>query len=91
MSRSISLAAGAGDVQATTGNVTLVGFSVRESTASAATLVLRDGTTTGDPIKVTIGLAAGAGQVTALPAVDFSTGIFVDRTTGTTELVLYIL
>ena len=90
MSRAVSLAAGLGDVQATTGSATLVGFSVRETAAGAAVLVLRDGTTTGDLIKVTIGLAAGAGQVASLPAVEFATGIFVDRTSGTTELVLYI-
>ena len=90
MPRGIPVAAGTGDVQGFTGATTLVGYSIRETTAAVAVVQLRDGTGTGDPLRVTIGLGAGAGQVAPLPAIQFDTGIFVDRTSGTTELVLYI-
>ncbi|MCW2767531.1 MAG: hypothetical protein JWO11_3490 [Nocardioides sp.] len=90
MAYSVVVPAGTGDVQAVTGAAELVGFSVRETTAAAATLVLRDGTSTAGALQVLMTLAAGSSQTSVLPAVVFSTGIFVDRTTGTTELVLYL-
>jgi hypothetical protein len=40
---------------------------------------------------VPIKLPASGTLCTPLPAIDFATGIFVDRESGTTELVLYVL
>jgi hypothetical protein len=91
MAKSIVVAAGAGDTQAAIGAFTLVGCSVRESAgaAAAAALVLRDGTGTGDPARFFIELAANESKLLTLPAVEFTNGIFVDRESGTSELVLY--
>jgi hypothetical protein len=93
MASGIPVVSGAGNVQAVTGPVTLVGLMVRESaaTAAAATFVLRDGTTVTDPIRAVIKLAASDFRSISLPAVSFTTGVFVHREVGTTELVLYSL
>ena len=50
-----------------------------------------DGTSATDPIRVPIKLAANGCIIGGLPAVTFATGIFVDRESGTTELVLYLM
>lgn len=90
MSSSIAVVAGTGNVQVTTGSATLVGLSFRETTAAAvATFVVRDGTTTGDPIKFVANVASGGSSVTMLPAIVFTTGVFLNRQSGTTELVLH--
>jgi hypothetical protein len=52
--------------------------------------VLRNGTSTAGALQVLINLPAGASETQILPAVDFPGGVFVDRTTGTTELVPYL-
>ena len=85
MPRPVYVAAGTGDVQAFTGAGSLYGWSVRESagTPALATAVLRDGTSTSD-------LTASQSLPATFPAVTFSTGLFVDRTAGNCELVLYI-
>lgn len=87
------VASGTADAQAVTGAATLVGCSVRETAtvAAAAALVLRDGTAATDPARVFIELAANESKQLALPNVEFTNGIFVDRESGTTELVLYYL
>lgn len=89
MSSSIAVAAGTGNVQVTTGSATLVGLSYRETAAAVATLVIRDGTTTGDPIRFVLNTAALASGSAVLPAVTFTNGVFLHRSTGTTELVLH--
>jgi len=92
MSKAIALATSAADAQGVTGACTLVGFSARE-TAGAATadIALRDGTDATGAIKGVIRLIANASQAAVLPAVEFGTGIFVDRSgTGSSELVFYI-
>lgn len=89
MSSSIAVVAGTGNVQVTTGSATLVGVSYRETAAAVATFVIRDGTTTGDPIKFVANVAASGSSVTMLPAIVFTTGVFLHRGTGTTELVLH--
>lgn len=93
MSRAVPVAASAADAQAFTGACTLVGYSLRETGAvNPGTVVLRDGTLATDPIRVTDRVTAGTAKAQMLPAVEFATGIFVDRSeTGTTELVLYVL
>lgn len=83
---------GAAGVQAVTGDCELVGFSVRESagTPAVASVVLRDGTSSAGASRAFASLAASAADNRLLPAVEFKTGIFVDRTAGSTELVLYL-
>jgi hypothetical protein len=92
MARAIPLATGTGDVQASTGACTLVGFSARETVGSAsADVTLRDGTDTSGTVKAILRLAANGSQAAQIPPVDFSTGVFVDRSgTGSSELVLYV-
>lgn len=92
MSRAIFVTGSASDTQGFTGPCTLVGYTARETGTAAGIVQLRDGTTTGDPVKATISLAISGTVGQMLPAVDFVTGIFVDRTgTGVVELVLYVL
>lgn len=92
MSRAIFVTASAADGQGFTGPCTLVGYTVRETGTAAGVLQLRDGTTISDPVKATIAVAISSSLGQILPSVDFTTGIFIDRTgTGVTELVLYVL
>lgn len=93
MSRSIHIASAATDAQAVTGPATLVGLSVRESagTPAAASLVLRDGTSTAGEIVAVVELAANESKVLLLPAVRIVDGIFVDREAGSSELIVYII
>lgn len=92
MARAVALVTGTTDVQAITGACTLVGFSARETAGVAsADVTLRDGTTATDPVKGIIRLVANGSQAEMLPAIEFVTGVFVDRSgTGSSELVLYI-
>ena len=90
MARAIAVAAGTGDVQAVTGSGTLVGYSVRETAAATATLTLRDGTSAAGAACILISLPASTSQTAISPAIDFSLGLFVDRVTGTSEIVLYV-
>lgn len=93
MARAFPVASGAADAQAFTGSGTLVGYTVRESagTPATASLVLRDGTSTAGSVIATISLAASTSQSAELPAVQFDTGVFVDRLAGSTEVVVYVL
>ncbi|MCP2339176.1 hypothetical protein [Actinomadura rupiterrae] len=92
MARSVVVASGTANVQAVTGPFTLVGVSVRENagTPAAAALVMRDGTTTGDPARVLVKLAASESKLLGPLSVEFASGIFVHRESGTSELVLYL-
>lgn len=92
MARSIAVASGTGDVQAVTGSCTLLGVCVRENAGApaAAGVVLRDGTSAAGAVVVPVKLAAGATWFGPLPAIEFTTGIFVDRESGTSEVVLYV-
>jgi len=85
----VVVAAGSTGVQAVTGDCELVGFSVHETAASTASVVLRDGTSSAGSPRAFASLAASGTDSKLLPAVEFKTGIFVDRT-GSTELVLYL-
>lgn len=93
MPRSIPVASGTAGVQAAAGSSTLMGCSARENaaTAAAATVVLRNGTSSSDPIVAVVELAAGTSQTVTVPAIDCPNGIFVDRQAGETELAIYIL
>lgn len=88
----VPVATGTTDGQATSGACTLVGFSARETVGSdSADVTLRDGTTAAGAIKAILRLTANGSQAALLPAVSFTTGIYIDRSgTGSSELVLYI-
>lgn len=93
----VVVASGTGDVQAVSGtkyNLRLVGFSVAETAGTAATaeVVLRHGTAaTDDPLVAPINLAAdGFGTFWYPPGIPCPNGIYVDRVSGTTTLVLYV-
>ena len=83
---------GTGDVQAVSGAGTLHGWSARESagTAAAATVVLRDGTSTAGAPVASIELGPNARASERIPSVGFGTGLYVDRVAGETELSLYV-
>ena len=88
MARPVHVASGSADVQGYTGSTTLMGYSV--SAGAAATVVLRNGTSTAAPAVALVNLAAAGSETGVLPAVDCPDGVFVDRVTGTSELVLYV-
>jgi hypothetical protein len=92
MARPLVVTSGAINAQAETGAGNLLGFSVRESagTPAAASVAFRDGTSATDPLIAVVSLAASSSQSVVLPAVAFSTGIYANRTVGSTEIVLYI-
>jgi hypothetical protein len=92
MTFSVVVPSGSSGVQAVTGDCELVGFSVRESagTPAPAFVVLRDGTSSAGASRAFASLALSTAYTKMLPAVEFKTGIFVDRTAGSTELVLYL-
>jgi hypothetical protein len=86
----VFVVAGTADVQASVGSADLVGYSIRETAGAAATLTIRDGTSAAAPARTFVSLPANGVETKFLPSVDFSTGVFVDRTAGSTELVLYL-
>lgn len=87
------LASGTGNVQAFTGSCKLLGWSLRESagTAAVATVFIRDGTTTSGDIRAVIEL--NGDQSTTMwfgpEGVMCAAGIFVHRSAGSTEGVVY--
>ena len=90
MAYAVVIPAGSGDVQVDTGDVNLVGYSARETAAAVATVVIRDGATNSDPQRVFINLTASASETRMVPSVGFATGVRVNRTAGSTELVLFL-
>jgi len=92
----VVVASGTADVAAVTGayNLRLVGFSIAEtaSSAAAAEVVLRHGTSASDdPLVAPTNLAAdGFGTFWYPPGIPCPNGIYVDRVSGTTTLVLYV-
>jgi hypothetical protein len=92
LSRPVFVTASASDALAFTGPGTLAGFCLRETGATnPATIQIRDGTTVAGPVIASDRALAGTGRAQVLPAVEFSTGLFIDRSeTGTSEVVLYL-
>lgn len=89
MSKAIPVALSGSDAQGYTGAGSLVGFTCRST--GVQTVQLRDGTSAAGPLLAVAEFAAAGTVVASLPSVDFTTGVFVDRTgAGTTELVLYL-
>lgn len=93
MPRAIYVASGSAGVQPLTGAATVLGFSVRENagTPAAASITIRNGASSSAPAIAVINLSAGSSQTADIPAIDCLSGIFVDRISGTTELVVYVL
>lgn len=91
MSRAVHVASGTADSAQSAG--ILVGVNMRESAAiaAAAEVIIRNGTTATAPIVHIRQLAADGQHDALLPAVNCSGGIFVDRVSGETEIVLYVL
>lgn len=86
------IAAGAGDVYAVQYDCALKGWSIAESTGAAgASFYLRDGIDATGPIVAIVKLAANESsrEWFGLQGIQFKTGIFVDRLTGSSELVLF--
>lgn len=92
----VIVASGTGDAAAVAAStfLRLVGFSAAESagTAAAAEVILRHGTADTDELLVApINLAANGFQAEMFGAgIPAPNGIFVDRVSGTTTLVLYV-
>lgn len=86
-------AAGTTDVQLVTGAGRLIGITAAEaaSPADVASFALRDGTSATDAkVCATVTLSPGQSMRDALPGVPFTTGLYLDRITGTTEVVVYL-
>lgn len=86
-------AADTADVQgvAATAGLKLLGYSIRETAGAGAGLVLRHGTADTHTAIAFETLVSG-GTVTRWfggAGIDCASGIFIDRTTGTTEVTLY--
>jgi hypothetical protein len=73
MAVAIPVASGTASAQVTSGPATVVGVSFRESagTPAAASFVLRDGTTTGDPVRFVRKLVASGADYVRLPEVAY--------------------
>lgn len=87
--------AGAGtDDEAITGaaaGLRLMGFSAEETAAGTATVILHNGTGTGDAVTYTFSLAAGEsrGEWFGPDGIASAAGIYLERVTGTTRVVVF--
>jgi hypothetical protein len=87
--------AGAGtDDEAITGaaaGLRLMGFSAEETAAGTATVILHNGTGTGDAVTYTFSLAAGEsrGEWFGPDGIASAAGIYLERVTGTTRVVVH--
>jgi pyrimidine deaminase RibD-like protein len=93
MARPLPAASDSVGAQLVTGAGALVGLSCRENagTPAAAVLFLRDGTSSAGKELAVVTLSGGGSQTIQLPAVQFTTGLYLDRVSGTTEAVIYVL
>ena len=95
MANTKAVASGTADAAVLSGRGKLFGFSARENagTPAAASFILRDGTdANGTPIGF-YNIGPGKtlnGDFGAIGGLEFSTGLFLDRVSGTTELVVYV-
>ena len=93
MGNPISIATGTADAQVVTGSQKVTGLSARESgtVATAASFVLRAGTTATAPAVVFVELAGDASvNLNYTDPVKFANGIFLDRVSGETEVTVYV-
>jgi hypothetical protein len=90
-----AIASGSGDAAgvAPTANLRLMGYSVRESAASPddASFVIRHGALASDPALVFVEVSADQSTTEWLgeDGIACPNGIFIDRVSGSTEIVLY--
>lgn len=92
MSRAVPVAAGATDVQGYTGSGCLVGVAIRETGTAIGHVQFRDGTSAAGAVVAVASCAQNGAVYMPVPAVNFETGIYLDKTgTGVTEVVLYLL
>jgi hypothetical protein len=91
--RAVQVTSGTTGVTAVTGGGALVGFSMRTTVGSASTAtVIRDGVTNAGAILAYADTSTtNAVTFTPIPAIPFTTGLFVDRTTATSEMVIYVV
>ncbi len=87
-SQSSSVAVAA-DGQAIAGKASLEGWSVAETAAAAATVIIRNGTSTSGTAVAYINLAASASQTINLDGINCPNGIFVDVVTGAVSVIIY--
>ena len=94
----IHVTSGTGDVQAVAAadagwTLKLCGFSVSEDAGSTAEVVIRDGTSNSDtPAVAPINCAASGFGMWGISnqGIPCPDGIYVDRVSGTTTVVLYV-
>lgn len=69
----------------------LMGFSAKETAGATAALTIRNGTGTGDPAVAHCSLAANEAKVVWFSELGIKcpNGIYLDRTSGTTEVAVY--
>ena len=79
------------DILAWSGPTRLLGWSFSEEAAAAAKVILRDGNGTAGRVLAVISLAAGESnrEWFGPDGIQVSTGLYVDRTTGTTLGAVY--
>lgn len=85
--------AGTGDLQISTDQPSvLLGWSMTETAAGVATGVIRNGTSTAGAPVAYYGLAAAGAQTQWFgpQGIVCDKGIFLDRVTGTTQVVVYV-
>lgn len=88
-----AIAAGTGDeaAVAATANMRLMGYSVKETAAAVATLVLHHGTSASGTATAFVNLAA-AGSTTEWfgpQGIPMPSGVWIERLTGTTAVTVY--
>lgn len=88
-------ASGTGDVAAVSAqwNVRLIGFSISEDAGSTAKVIIHDGAASANnPAVAPINCAANGFGIWGLsyPGIPCPLGIWVERVSGTTTVVLYI-
>lgn len=91
--RPVHVASGTADVQVLSSSCDLYSLSARESGAvgTASSFILRDGTSAAGTPAVFVEVAADSSINVSYPnGLRFSTGIYVDRVSGETELSVHV-
>lgn len=93
MATAVDVATATTDVLAYYGSGCLVGIAVRETVGTnPAAVQVRDGDSVGGDVIAMGSVAANGIVYVPVPAVNFQTGLFVDRSgTGSSEVILYLL
>jgi hypothetical protein len=87
------IVSGTGDAAAVAASIDLrlVGFSCRETAAATAEFIIRNGTSASDPPVAFVKLASGQSLTQWFGEVGLAchNGIYIDRVSGTTHIVVY--